>query len=261
MSNMSQPLVSVVIPVYNAARFLKQAIDSVLVQTYRNIELILVDDCSTDDSMQIMRAYSNKDVRIRLFSNQTNQGVAKTRNTGIQAANGEYIALLDSDDVWEKTKLESQIQLLMHEDADIAYCSLDFIDENGNVIKKPFIVPCDTNYNKMLVKCVFTCSTILAKAGLLKEHPFKSEYYHEDFLLWMELMKLPIRVRGDQTILMHNRQMIGTRSSNKIKAAKNRWKIYREALGLGLLESCIAFIKYAIYGVMKYYVPMSKKTR
>lgn len=253
MNEMKTPLISVVIPVYNAERFLPQAIESVLGQTYRNLEVILVDDCSQDTSREIMKRYADKDQRIRLLFNEINQGVAKTRNAGIQAAVGEYIALLDSDDVWEYDKLERQLALMQKEEADIIYCSLDFIDEDGRTIKHPFIVPQTTDYQKMLVKCVFTCSTIFVRSDLLKQHPFKANYYHEDFLLWMELLSLSVKAAGCPEILMHNRQVKGSRSNNKLHAAKERWKIYRHALHLNFFPALGTFCLYALYGVLKYF--------
>lgn len=252
--SVKEPLVTVVMPVYNAERFLRQAIESVLEQTYSNIELIMIDDCSNDLSYQIMAEYEKQDCRVRAIKGDKNQGVAHVRNRGIQLAEGEYIALLDSDDVWEKTKIERQIELIRHESADIVYCSLDFIDENGETIKQPFVVPQKTDYRKMLVRCVFTCSTILIKANLLKEHPFRSAYYHEDFVLWMELMKLPVKAVGDQEVLMHNRQVASSRSNNKVNAAKHRWRIYRQVLGMNVFQSASTFVRYALWGVMKYYV-------
>ena len=254
MNNHERPLVSVVMPVYNAERFLRQAIDSVLNQTYQNVELIAVDDGSNDGSLRILNEYKAKDSRVYVIQQKQNQGVANARNRGIQLAKGKFIALLDSDDVWEMTKINRQVALLAQEDADIAYCSLDFIDENGVRIKKPFIVANKTDYNRMLIRCEFTCSTIMAKAELLKAHLFRSDYYHEDFCLWMELMKLPIKVVGDRTVLMHNRQSSQSRSNNKVTAAMHRWKIYREALGMSVYQSGIVFVKYAFWGVMKYYI-------
>lgn len=247
------PLVSVVMPAYNASRFLRQAVDSVLAQTYANLELIIVDDCSTDDTLQIMQDYAARDSRVRIIAGETNQGVARVRNRGIQEARGAYIALLDSDDVWAETKLEKQLACVRETHADIVYCSFDLVDEQGVRLNKPFIVPVHTDYDSMLVRCVFTCSTILSDAKLLKAHPFRPEYYHEDFVLWMELLREPIKAVGLPDVLMHNRQVGGSRSNNKINAAIQRWKIYRQALHMGLLESAIAFVRYAFWGVVKYY--------
>ena len=247
------PLVSVIMPVYNAERFLEKAVRSVLEQTYTNIELLIVDDCSTDKSASLIRALEKQDGRIRYIEGEQNHGVAYVRNRGIQEAKGRYIALLDSDDVWVPTKIERQVALLVENNAEIAYCSYGFIDENDKPIMSPFIVPKSTGYNKMLIKCVFSCSTIMTDAKLLKEHMFNAEYYHEDFVLWMELMKLPVKAIGDKQVLAHYRQVSGSRSNNKLHAAKHRWLIYREALGLSLIKSCLAFAGYAINAVLKYY--------
>lgn len=250
-SNNEQPLVSVVMPVYNAERFLRQAIESVLMQTYENIELIMVDDCSQDGSLQIMSEYEARDNRVHVVKCEKNQGVAHARNCGIRRADGEYIALLDSDDVWYTEKLENQIRLLLKEKASIVYCSLVFIDEQGNRMKS-FLVPEKTDYKEMLYKCYFSCSTVVVESKLLKEHLFRADYYHEDYLLWVELLKLNVKAVGEPTVLAGYRQIAGSRSNNKLNAAKHRWRIYRKALGMNLLQSSIVFAKYAFWGVVKY---------
>lgn len=245
--------VSVVMPAYNCERFIKEAVDSVLSQTLTDLELIVVDDCSKDGTYRIVDDIAQSDTRVKLFKMETNSGVAKVRNFGISKATGKYIALLDSDDVWEKDKLERQIALVEKSNADICYCSYAFIDENGNVIKKPFIVPPKTSFKKMLSVNVISCSTGLFKTDLLKSHPFNPDYYHEDYVLWMELLKLPAKAVGDTGVLMHYRQLNTSRSHNKSNAAKHRWKIYREVLKLSFIESTFAFISYALHGVIKYY--------
>lgn len=246
-------LVSVVMPVYNASKYLDETIQSVLKQTYENFELIMIDDCSRDNSLEIARRYETQDTRIRVIAGEKNQGVARVRNRGISEAKGAYIALLDSDDVWVETKLERQVKLLESKQAQIAYCSYDFIDENGSEVLRPFIVPQETNYKKMLASSVISCSTALIDSELLKAHPFKPEFYHEDYVLWMELLALPVKASGDPMVLAHYRQVTGSRSNNKKNAAIQRWKTFREALGLGIIESGIAFAAYAVRGLLKYY--------
>lgn len=253
MDDKNAPLISVVMPVYNAERFVAQAIESVLAQTYRNLELILVDDCSTDHSLSILQYYAQKDTRIHVLANEQNSGVANTRNTGIQAANGTYIALLDSDDCWHETKLEKQISRMMSMNADISYCSVDMVDENNRKIKT-FAVPEKTDYEEMLVRCYFICSTVVIEAALLKAHPFRTEYYHEDYLLWLELLSTNAVVIGLSEVLADYRQLVGSRSSGKVKAAINRWRIYRKALGMSFFRAVYVFIQYAIGGIRKYYL-------
>lgn len=245
------PVVSIIMPAYNAEKYIGQAIESVINQTYKNWELIIVDDCSTDSTLEKAYAFEKKDSRICIIKNPLNQGVATSRNKGIEVAQGKYIALLDSDDVWTIDKLERQLELIV--DAQIVYCSYDFIDKNNRMIKKPFIVPKETNFNKMLVSNVISCSTILIDSELIKKNKFNKNYYHEDYVLWMQLLSIPVKAIGDEKVLMHYRQLETSRSHGKTNAAKHRWKIYREALGLDYITCICSFVGYVILGIKKYF--------
>lgn len=245
-------LVSIIVPNYNSEKFIKETLDSVLAQTYQNWETFVIDDCSTDGSVDIIRGYAEKDARIHLVLREKNSGVANVRNAGIQLANGEYIALLDSDDLWMADKLERQVALLKEKGADLAYCAYDFIDENSQPMGKTFKVPEKTNFKKMLGKNVIGCSTVIMKAELFKTNPFKPEFYHEDYVLWMELLRIPITAVGDKQVLMHYRRIATSRSYKKGNAAKQRWAVYRKVLKLSWFRSVWSFIRYAINGVLKY---------
>lgn len=253
MYTILRPLITVVMPNYNGSRFVEQAIDSVLSQTYEKFELLVVDDCSKDDSLQLIQQKAQRDSRIRVIALEHNAGVANARNVGIKEAKGEYIALLDNDDLWVEDKLERQLSLAQ-KGADIVYCSYDFIDEQNNSIKKPFIVPRQTNFNKMLTSNAIGCSTSFIKTELMLAHPFNSDFYHEDYVLWMELLRVCPTAYGDQKVLMHYRQVTGSRSNKKGSAARKRWDIYRKALNLNVATSVWAFVGYAVNGVVKYYL-------
>lgn len=253
METTKQPLITVVMPNYNGHRFVEQAIDSVLNQTYPNFELLVVDDCSKDDSLQLVQQKAQSDDRVRVIALEHNAGVANARNVGIKEAKGKFIALLDNDDLWTEDKLERQLALA-NKGADIVYCSYDFIDEQNNSIKKPFIVPQQTNFNKMLASSVISCSTSFIKTELMQAHPFNSDFYHEDYVLWMELLRVCPIAYGDPKVLMHYRQATGSRSNKKSNAAKERWNTYRKALKLNAITSAWAFVRYAANGVMKYYL-------
>lgn len=247
--------VSVVIPAYNCTHCLQRTVQSVQAQTFQDWEAIIVDDCSTDDTYAIAQQLAAEDPRIRVLHNPVNSGVSVTRNRAIAEAKGAYIALLDGDDLWTPDKLERQVALL-EQGYDLVYCSYDFVDENWNPIRhrKPFIVPEETNFRKMLVSSVISSSTALARRELLQAHPYRADVYHEDYTLWMELLSQPIRVAGDKNVLMHYRQSTGSRSNGKLKAAKERWETYRSVLKLGLFTSVWAFVCYSFLGVKKYFL-------
>lgn len=251
---MEGKLITVVMPVYNAERFLSEAIDSVLSQTHDNLELLLIDDCSKDNSPMIAKEYEAKDKRVKVIVSEKNQGVAISRNIGIRRANGKYIALLDSDDIWEKDKLEMQLKLLEEEQAEIAYSSYDFIDESGVHILKPFIVPKRTNFEQMLYANDIGCSTVMIEASFFKQHLFKPDFYHEDYALWMEMLQTEAKAVGLENVYVHYRKVTGSRSDNKWNAAKQRWIIFRDELRLPVWKRVWAFCNYTINGVKKHYL-------
>ena len=247
-----KPLITVVMPNYNGEKYVGQAIQSVINQSYTKFELIVIDDKSTDNSPCIVEQFVKKDSRVHIIYSDKNNGVAITRNIGIQRAKGEYIALIDNDDLWERDKLERQVALAS-DGADIIYCSYDFIDENNRPIGKPFVVPTSTELSQMLSSSVISCSTAFIKTELLKEHPFNPKFYHEDYVLWMELLSLPVNAVGDKKVLMHYRQVNGSRSNKKRNAAIERWNIYRKALHLNMIKSVCSFLSYSMKGLIKYY--------
>ena len=245
--------VSIIMPVYNASGTIRDAVDSVLRQTYQNYELIIIEDCSKDDSLSIVRSYEQADSRIRVIENPENKGVAFSRNAGVQAADGDYIALLDSDDVWLENKLEQQIELLEKTKAQFTCASYDFIDEAGQPLLRPHLVPDVIDFQTILKENIVLCSSVCVEASLLKEHPFHRDYLHEDYVLWLELFRIPVLVAADRQVLTHYRLIKGSRSYNKLRAAASRWRIYREFLGMNIFRSLYYFAQYTINGIKKYY--------
>lgn len=247
-----RPLVSVIMPAYNAERFIAKAMDSALKQTVENIELIVIDDCSTDGTCRIVEEYVQRDSRVKLLRNEQNLRVARTRNRGFDACCGEYVALLDSDDIWYPTKLEKQIEMAEKENADIVYCSYAMVDEAGEKVCADFLVPPTTDFEQTLGKSVISCSTALLTGATIREQRFIPGFYHEDLVYWLRLLQSGKKAVGITEVLAEYRVYPGTKTSNKLGSAKFRWQVYREVLGFGRWKSARYFGKYALNGVMKY---------
>lgn len=244
------PIVSVVIPVFNGARYIEDTILSVTNQTMHEIEVIVVDDCSHDDTVLLVHKLQKSDNRVTLLINKNNEGVASTRNKGILQAKGKYIAFLDSDDRWHSQKLEKQLELIEKKGSDLCYTSYRFIDYDGNVIGKEYLVPPVVNYSALLRENVIGCSTVLIKAEVMRGFFMDDHFAHEDYVLWLELLRAGITAAGVLEVLVDYR--IGGRSSDKLLAAKNRWLVYRKSQKLSFWKSCRFFCSYVLNAFKKY---------
>lgn len=246
------PLVSVVMPAYNAERFIEEAILSVIHQTLTDWELIVVDDCSQDATPAIVERRAAQDSRIVLVRLEKNLGVAAARNQGFARCRGSYIALLDSDDVWHPQKLACQVALARDTKAEILYCSYRIIDENGRKICGDFIVPVTTNFEDFLTRAVISCSTALLSRSIVDTYRFSTEYFHEDLAFWLQLLHDEHTARGTTEVLAGYRISKGTRTANKAHSAACRWWIYRRLLGYSVPKSTALLTRYAVLGVRKY---------
>lgn len=244
-------LVSIIMPIYNAEKYLSLAIDSVLKQSYTNWELWLINDASKDSSLAVAEGYAAMDARIKAIDLEKNSGVAVARNKGLELARGEYIAFLDADDIWISEKLEKQLDFIEKNGMDVTYTAYNMIDSKGNITKNR-AVPKKVTFNSLLLENVIIFSTVLLKSSKLSGLQFNSECFHEDYLFSLELLKKDCAFGGINESLVEYRVYEGGKSFNKLNAAKERWKIYRDYLRLGVCESLYCFINYAIHGVLKY---------
>lgn len=247
-----QDLVSVIIPVYNGENTIENAICSVQQQTYSNLQIIVVDDCSSDNTYKIVERLAEKDQRIKLLGNKSNMGVSVSRNRGCNEAIGEYIAFLDSDDIWYSKKIERQLESLKMNKADFCYTSYEIMEKDSKSIMIKYKVAEKVNYKALLKENFICCSSVLIKTDIMKKNPFISQYFHEDFILWLTLLKQGYIAVGVSEYLVTYRK--GGRSANKVNAVRNRWKIYIGYEHLNILMAIYYFIWYAINGVKKYYL-------
>lgn len=253
MNRIESPVVSVVMPAYNGAKYIGEAIESVISQTMTDWELIIIDDCSKDNTYEIALEYANIDARIRVIQNEVNSGVSRTRNKGMDQCKGAYVALLDCDDIWRSDKLEVQLDIAKRTGADIIYCSYALVDDKGISLNRDFIVPVKTDFEDMLIKSVISCSTVLLSKKIVDTYRFTPDFYHEDYVLWMQLLKDGFIAEGSEEVLASYRLLEKSRSANKLNSAMKRWDIYRKYLHLPFIKSCVVFVKYSLAGLKKYY--------
>lgn len=244
-------MVSIITPSYKSKRFISQTIDSVLAQTYENWEMIIVDDCSPDDSNELIEKYVKKDSRIKLIKLEKNNGPAVARNKAIEEAKGRYIAFLDADDLWKPAKLERQIDFMTKNNLSFTYSSYDLIDEDGTDLGT-FTTKDKISYKSMLRTCSVGCLTAIYDTKKLGKVYMPLIKKRQDYGLWLKILKNIDSTKGMRESLATYRILENSVSSNKVKAAQYQWKIYREIEKLNIFKSIYYFVQYAYYGVVKY---------
>lgn len=247
-----EKLCSVIVPAYNCERTIRLSVESALHQSYTHLELLIVDDCSTDNTGFILKDLAQQDSRVRILFMEKNGGVAQARNRLFAEAKGAYIAFLDSDDIWDPTKLEKQIALLESSGSDFVYSSYSFIDGKSESIGTPKLVPSSCTLSDILKENFILCSTVVMKSSLGKQYTMDGSYAHEDMVYWLTLLQGGCKAVGHPEVLVRYRIYDQNRSGNKAKAAKDRWIVYRKFLDFGLLKASGYFILYAVNGFHKY---------
>ena len=247
----TKPLCSVVMPVYNAEKFIEKTLQSVINQTIKDIEIICVDDCSKDNSVEIIKEYQKKDDRIILLQNEINSKVSQTRNNGINAAKSDWIALLDSDDAWEPTFLEKVMQRQKETGGQLISTSCKFMDDDGNILNSAFIVPSEITYRQLLKQNKILCSSVFIKKELLLKYPFFADAVHEDYVCWLNVLKEIKKSYAVTEPLMIYRLTTGSKSRNKFKAIKMTYNTYK-IHGIKFFGRLYYTFCNAINGIKKY---------
>ena len=245
------PLVSIIMAAYNAEKTINAAIQSVIDQTYTNWELIIVDDYSSDNTSVIVAEKKASDTRIRYFRNNVNSGVSITRKKGLEEAKGDWIAVLDSDDMWTREKLEKQINLAFLREAELVFSGSAFMDNNGERIDWILHVPTTIKYKRLLKQNLVSNSSVLVKKELYSQFYVVGDEMHEDFAMWLLITKTGRVAYGIDEPLLIYRIADNSKSSNKIKAAKMNWNTYRY-VGLRRISSLYYMCWYTVNGLLKY---------
>lgn len=253
MKTNSMDLVSVITPTYNAAKYILDTIRSVKDQTHPNWEMIIVDDCSTDSTREIIYMEMEKDPRIQLIELSENGGPAHARNIAINASNGEFIAFLDSDDLWHPTKLERQLDFMVKHDCAFSYTAYQIMKENGEKTGVVFHAPASVNYKTLLMNTAIGTLTVVLnkrKLGHFQMQLFRD--CSEDYGLWLQILNKGIIAHGLNEELAIYRKCVDSLSSNKIKSAKKTWNTYRKIEKKNVVASFWYLVNYSFHAVRKH---------
>lgn len=253
MKSSNNDLVSIVVPVYNAARFLEKTIASVQNQTYTNWELIFIDDCSSDNSVKVIQKYLKDDKRMKLFKNSVNSHAAVTRNKGIDESKGRYIAFLDADDLWEAAKLEKQVEFMQKTDCAFSFTGYEYTNENAKPNGKKVRVPKAITYKQALKNTtIWTSTVMLDMQKLTKVDVYMPNIRRgQDTATWWKILKKIDYAYGMDTVLSYYRRTSESLSANKLTALKRTWFIYRNVENLGIIESTYSFMWYVHRAVLR----------
>src|SRR5699024_1050422 len=217
----------VIMPAYNSEKFIGRALDSIIAQTYKNWEVIVVDDCSTDNTPIVVREYIEKYPQIKYCKLVKNSGAAVARNKAIDKATGTYIAFLDSDDVWKPEKLSIQIEFMEKNEYNFTCTSYTKIDEEDNYLGKTVMTKIKSDYSRVLRTCPGN-STVIYNAEILGKFKIPDIKKRNDYVMWLKVIKKSKYLYGLEEPLGSHRIRKDSISSNKFDLVGYHWKVYRE---------------------------------
>lgn len=253
-SRVEKHLISIITPVHNSEKFISETIKSVQKQTYSNWELFLIDDCSSDNSIDVIEKFQSKDARINLIKNEKNSGPAITRNKGIKAAEGEFITFLDGDDIWFPAFLETSLKTCLEYKYEFVFSSYKRYDEELQPFISDFIVPEKVNYHQLLKACPIPCLTAFIDIRKTGKFYMPIMNKRQDWGLWLAILKKVDYAYGIEEPLAIYRMRKDSVSRSKRKLIPYVWKIYRDVEDFGVVKSSYYFIHWAFNGFKKYYV-------
>jgi len=252
---MSKPIVSIITPVYNAARFIEETYDSVKNQILQEWEWVLVDDQSTDDSFQLLLELSVKDERLKVHQLPENSGSGPARNLAIDLAQGTYLAFLDSDDIWTENKLSRHVSFMEKHQAAFSHTSYGFMNEAGEVINQTYHVSNKpVTYKDLLKRTEISCLTAMYNQDLIGKFYMPDLRRKQDYALWLSILKAGHHAIPLDEELAFYRQVKGSATNNKFKLIIKHLKFLREVEGLSVLHSLYFSFHWGINGVKKYYL-------
>ena len=250
-------MVSIITPCYNSEKHIETTINSVLNQTYQNWEMIIVDDASQDDTYNIVSRITEIDTRIKLFRHHMNLGAGAARNFAVDISRGDYIAFLDSDDIWKHNKLSTQINYMTRTNSSVCFSSYELVDDNGNPLNKLIEALPDLTYDKQL-----KCNYIGNLTGMYDVRRLGKAIIHgiekrQDWIMWLNLIEKAGHAKGMKDSLAYYRVRKEGISYNKLSLISYNYRVYRFFLGYGFLKS----LRYILIFLVEYFFIKPRQIR
>lgn len=238
-------------PSYNTAEYIAESIDSVLNQSYANWELIIVDDASTDNTDFVVELYL-KDKRIKYFKNEQNSGAAVSRNKALAIAKGKWVAFLDSDDLWDRYKLEKQIEFMVKNDYHFSYTNYQEIDSEGKRLNVRITGPKKISKRGMYNYCWPGCLTVMYDAEYVGQIQIEDIRKNNDYAIWLKICKKANCYLLDEYLALYRRGRAGSISTHSyLRLILWHYKLWREAEQMGLIHSFLNTIRNLMFGIYK----------
>lgn len=237
LPDVAEDLISIITPTHNCEKFIGKTIDSVINQSYKNWEMIIVDDCSNDKTKEMVNKYIEADKRIKYHLLEKNSGAAAARTKAMELATGKYIAFLDSDDLWMEDKLKRQLTFMKMNRYAFTCTDYEKIDEDGNSLNRIMKSKIKTDYNGVLLSCPVGNSTVMYNVQKLGKFSVPNIRKRNDDALWLQILKKEKYIYGMPEVLMKYRVRADSISSNKLTLIKYHWKLYREIEHLSAFRS------------------------
>lgn len=247
-------IVSVIMPAYNSEQYIEEAVNSVLKQTYDQIELIIVDDCSSDGTCRIIKKLAEVHKNIKYCLQKKNSGAGIARKTGVEVAKGRYIAFLDSDDIWVPNKIERQICLLKEKKGDFSYTAMDTIDKTGKSLNRLIQVKESIDYKMLQRNTMIATSTVLLDRNGTGPLEMPEKRYCEDYPVWLGLLRSGRIAYGIKEPMVHYRELKNSLSSNHFRSIKNVWLTQVKDEKINKLRVMVNMIFYAWNAFKKHYL-------
>lgn len=241
-------MISIITPIYNSESYVKSTIDSVLLQSYKDWEMIIIDDHSSDNTYQVAINYAKSDKRIRVYQNTRNNGAAITRNRAVEIAEGKYIAFLDGDDLWLPQKLETQLEYMESKNILFSHSSYMLVDEKGACLGRRSTSPTVIDYNDLIKFNWIGTSTVMYNAKKLGKQYMPNIRNRQDWACWLQLTKLANAYFIDTPIVKY-RARKDSISNSKIKLIKYHWEIYNGIENFNFFKSLL----YLMQNLFKHY--------